>query len=76
MSDFQPLDPPRFEYIEAVQKNEIDYKSAYELQRITIRRLCLLSTKLLDALEPACSGNTLQEFHNARTMLNNILLET
>ena len=76
MSDFKPLDPPSFEYIDAIQKPEIDYKAAYELQRIQIKRLCLLGTKLLDKLEPACVGKELETLHWCKTTLNSVLLET
>ena len=76
MNNFKPLDPPRFEYIDAMQKPEIDYKAAYELQRIQIKRLCLLGTKLLDKLEPACAGKELETLRWCKTTLNSVLLET
>ena len=76
MNNFQPLEFPHFNYVDAEQKPEIDYKAAYELQRIQIKRLCLLGTKLLDKLEPACVGKELETLRWCKTTLNSVLLET
>ena len=68
-----PLEFPHFTYTD---RGTIDYQAAYELQRIQIKRLCLLGTKLLDKLEPACVGKELETLRWCKTTLNSVLLET
>ena len=84
MNDFQPLDPPRFEYIDAVQKPEIDYKSAYELQRITTKKTALTAIRLVEGMERIAATlpsnelmkEALIDLAETKTCLSNILLET
>jgi len=53
----------------------IDYKAAYELQRITSKKLALLGIKLIESLEKAATGQVKEDFATAKRDLGDILLE-
>ena len=80
---FKPLDPPRFEYIDAMQKPEIDYKAAYELQRITTKKTALTALWLIDALAGVAeavpnhpdSKRAAQRLAEAKQYITQVILE-
>lgn len=77
MSDLEPLNPPRFDYIEVKGQPEVDYKKLYELQRYTSKRLCVIILQYIDMLKKTVKGNDaiIDDCNLAKEKIEKLMLE-
>ena len=76
---FAPIIFPHFYYSDVepkpVEKKTIDYKAAYELQRLDSMRLAQMGMKLIDALSAYTTEPITSELAKAKADLGKLILE-
>ena len=76
MSDFEPLNPPRFDYIEVKGQPDVDYKKLYELQRYTSKKLCVMLLQYIDMMKGATKNQAVNEaLDKAKCDITKLMLE-
>ena len=72
---FQPLEFPRFTYTDVPVAPAIDYKAAYELQRITTMRVMQAYMALIDDFSKLAPAQFKEKLAQARERMGKVLLE-